>query len=152
MRACPYTNVRLQIDFGRLGKLVALASLPMKKPISSAGSRCHFFLLPWSSPKARGRWYYLRNTARKSKYAWELICKVKHSQQRLGKVEAAACPPCADPHRLSYEVKRRGAPLPLSASDGSVSHQSVPSVVDFRGTRPPKIGEIVLNFGRIVRA
>jgi len=27
----------------RLGKLVALASLPMKKPISSAGSRCHFF-------------------------------------------------------------------------------------------------------------
>jgi len=44
---------------------VALASLPMKKPISSAGSRCHFFLLLWSSPKARGRWYYLIRT-----YAW----------------------------------------------------------------------------------
>jgi hypothetical protein len=35
---------------------VALASLPMTKPVSSAGSRCHFFLLLWSSPKARERW------------------------------------------------------------------------------------------------
>jgi hypothetical protein len=57
-----YTNVRLPIDFGRLGKLVALASLQMNKSISSAGSRCHFFLLLWSSPKARGHWHYSQTT------------------------------------------------------------------------------------------
>jgi len=35
------TNVRCPSDFGQPEKLMALASLPMKKPISSAASRCH---------------------------------------------------------------------------------------------------------------
>lgn len=55
------TSVPLQTDFRRPGKPVALASLPMKKPIPSAGSRCHSFVLLWSSPKARGRRYNARS-------------------------------------------------------------------------------------------
>jgi hypothetical protein len=51
----------------------------MNKPISSAGSRCHLFLLLGSSPKARGRWYdsegFLLDRSGAARKKWEKAMK-----------------------------------------------------------------------------